>query len=343
MDTDDDLRILIVYNKPDETANGDSDYISEAAVQGEVDIVARTLKDSGYIPSVLPLSNIKNDIPAIIAAKADLVFNLCEGFNGSSEYEMHIAAILEILQIPYTGNRALTLGMARNKSLAKKIFMQEGIPTPRSMTYSEMPAEKHGLSYPLIAKPSCEDASLGITKDSLIKDFAALKKSFSRIMDKYNQPVLVEEFIDGREFNVAILEMENGPVALPPSEIDFTRMPADLPKITGYEAKWLEDDPLYQATPSVCPANLDEKTKEKLQQTALAAFKALGGKDYGRVDFRMNANGEVFVLEYNPNPDISVDAGFAKAVRASGRTYEVFLRTLINNNLKIKERDLCQE
>ena len=148
----------------------------------------------------------------------------------------------------------------------------------------------------------------------------------------------MEAFIDGREFNVSVLE--NGAVKpLPVSEIDFSAMPKDLPRILGYEAKWFEDDPLYQKTPPVCPAAIDDGTRETLQGLAGAAFRTMGCRDYARVDFRMDTKGRPFILEVNPNPDISTNAGYARALKAAGIAYADFWGWMVKNALERRTVD----
>jgi D-alanine-D-alanine ligase len=189
------------------------------------------------------------------------------------------------------------------------------------------------LRFPLIIKPNAEDASLGVYPDSVVRDEESLRRQLRRCLDNYRQPALVEAFIDGREFNVAV--MENGEArALPVSEIDFSAMPKDLPRILGYDAKWFEDHPLYQKTPPVCPAPIDEELRARIQGLAVAAFRTLGCRDYARVDFRMDAKGRPFILEVNPNPDISSNAGYARALNAGGVAYASFWGAMIENALR---------
>jgi D-alanine-D-alanine ligase len=191
------------------------------------------------------------------------------------------------------------------------------------------------LKFPLIVKPNSEDASLGIYPDSVVRDEEALRRQVRRCLANYKQPVLVEAFIDGREFNVSV--MENGAATpLPVSEIDFSAMPKDMPRVLGYEAKWFEDHPLYQKTPPVCPAPVDDDVRANLQGLAAAAFRTMGCRDYARVDFRMDAKGRPFILEVNPNPDISTNAGYARALKAAGIEYPAFWGAMVRNALERK-------
>ena len=324
----------MAYNETLESSTDDDDYLSENAVKDEAGMVYQTLLKMGHVPDLLPVKTINETVSKLQTSKPELIFNLCEGFRGNSHHEMNLAALWELMDIPFTGNSPLTLGMAQNKALAKKLFDANGIATPAYEVYTGAPS-KTSLKYPLIAKPAMEDASLGIRCNSLIKNYNGLKSSVEKLLKKYKQPVLVEEFIDGREFNVSIIGGKS-PKALPVSEIDFSGLDRKSPRITSYEAKWLTEHPLYEKTPSVCPAKLDKKLKKQIEEVALSVYSVLMAEDYGRVDLRVSDKNGIFVLEYNPNPDISPDAGFVKSLKAAGISYEGFVDFLINENLKRK-------
>jgi D-alanine-D-alanine ligase len=244
---------------------------------------------------------------------------------------MFVAGCWELLGIPYTGNTPITLGLAQDKVLTKKLLNSEHIPTPDYEVYDEYPDDTH-LSYPLIAKPSREDGSVGITQHSVIENRSELQQVVNRLLHKYQQPILVEKFIAGREFNVAVFGNRDLHT-LPVSEISFRDVGKSYHAITSYEAKWLEEHPLYHQTPSVCPADIEKELKQNLESTALRVFRILGGRDYGRVDFRMDEQNQIYVLEYNPNPDIAADAGFSKALKAAGIPYENFIEQMLEEAL----------
>lgn len=324
------LRILVAYNDPADAGASDLDYISEVAVKHEADIVYDTLLKMGHNPALMPVSCIEKCFAEIREFSPDMIFNLCEGFHGKSKHEMHIAGLWELIGIPYSGNTPITLGISQNKILAKNIFNANGIPTPEYEVFEEVP-EKTRLGYPVFAKPSSEDASLGINQNSVISDVESLRKSVSSLLAKYGEPVLVEKYIEGREFNISIMGNKK-PKVLPVSEIDFSALDDGTPKITGYEAKWLADHPFYRKTPSVCPAKISAGLRKNLETTALKVYGLLMGKDYGRIDFRVDADENIHVLEFNPNPDISPDAGFVKALIAAGMDYEDFMESIIREN-----------
>ncbi len=332
------LHILIAYNEPIRKADRELDYISEAAVKDEADIVYQVILKSGHVPIYFPVKNLDQILNKIDQVAPDLIFNLCEGFQGKTHHEMFITGLWELLEIPYTGNSPLTLGVAQDKVLSKHLFEARNIPTPRFQVYSEV-AQETVLSYPLIAKPSREDASLGIMHgDAIIHDFDSLKNRVDELLKKYQQPILVEEFIQGREFNISVLG-NNPPRVIAISEISFAELDDKTPHITSYEAKWLPDHPLYQKTPAICPAHIDSDLKQRLEAVALQVYDVLNGRDYGRIDTRVDAKGNIFVLEYNPNPDISPDAGYVKALKAAGIKYKEFIELLIDEALKRKSHD----
>lgn len=326
------LRVVIAFNAPPTTTSGnDLDYISEAAVMDEVNIVFETLHALAHTPILLPIQDLTSTFEKLQALKPDLIFNLCEGYRGNAKLEMQLTGCWELLGIPFTGNQPLTMGLAQNKVLAKKLFEVEKIPTPPYQVYTES-VQATTLAYPVIAKPACEDASLGITQRSVIHNFSELKIVVDELLDKYQEPILVEKYIPGREFNIGLLG-NAPPRVLPISEIQFYGFKADEPQITSYEAKWLPDHPLYQRTPAVCPAEIPADLKTRLEQVAWEVYSVLMGRDYGRVDTRVTADGQIYVLEYNPNPDISPEAGYVKALRAAGIDYKQFVHFLIQQAL----------
>jgi D-alanine-D-alanine ligase len=327
------MKVLLAYNEPPKSDEFDAvDLVSEQAIKEEVDAVTNALQKLNHQVECMPIEHIEKDLKKINLFKPDLIFNLVEGYQGDAGMEMGIAGLWELKGITYTGNSALTLGLAQNKAMAKKLFQAENIATPDFEVYERVP-KKTGLEFPLMVKPSREDASLGITQDSIVHDLSQLQKAVSEILKKYSQPALVEQFIDGREFNISILG--NNPIhILPISEIDFSELDPGLYAITSYEAKWMPDHPLYKKTPPRCPANINSTLKRRLEDVALAVYRILRGRDYGRVDVRMNSINEIYVLEYNPNPDISPDAGFIRSLKAAGYEYEDFVAIVLKEAAK---------
>jgi len=327
------LKILVVFNYFKPLAAPDIDSISEAAVENEALAIRQALINVGHIAELYPINDLMSAIEYIKVFQPDVIFNLCEGFRNTSTHEMNVAGLWELMEIPYTGNTPLTLGLAQNKVLTKRILHTHGLLTPEYEVYDGVP-EQCELEYPLIAKPSHEDGSLGITQDSIIHDFENLQKTVCNLLEKYDQPILVEKFIAGREFNIAVLGNDE-PQVLPPSEISFKRIKKYYP-ITSYEAKWLNDHPLYKQTPPICPAKIPVGLNQRLSDLGLRVYHLLMGRDYGRIDVRMDENENLFVLEYNPNPDISPDAGYIRSLKAAGMDYEHFADFLVHEALTRK-------
>ena len=181
-------------------------------------------------------------------------------------------------------------------------------------------AAMHALTYPLIVKPAAEDASIGIDTGAVVDDAAAMVARVRFVWDKLRQPALVEEFIDGRELNVALLATSRAALeTLPPSEVLFNDLAPGAPRIVTFDAKWVTNSVMYKATPTRCPAVIDAALADRVREVASSAARVVGLRDYGRVDLRVRDEA-VFVLEVNPNPDLSHDAGFMRAAAASGRS-----------------------
>jgi D-alanine-D-alanine ligase len=264
--------------------------------------------------------------------KPDLVFNLGDdGFRGDPTLEPHVAAIFDILDIPYTGNNYFSLALCQNKARAKEILSYQGIPTPKFQVFTNANRKLNPeLKFPLIVKPVREDGSVGIKERSVVNNEEQLREQVNHVLDVYQQEALVEEFIDGREFNLALLGNKKL-TALPIAEVDFSGMPSNMPRIVSYRAKWVKQSVAFKKTPVICPAQIDEKLTNLIQETAKKCFKAFACHGYSRIDFRYDdKNNQIYVLEVNPNPDISADAGMARAALAAGLSYKDLLLKIID-------------
>ena len=332
------MNVAVCFNRvPSKLAKGESaDRISEEGAETEARAVTKALKQLGFQAALLPVGkDIDKLIEKLRATPGQILFNLCEGFWGDSRKELHVAALFDLLGLAYSGSAPLCLGLTQDKVRTKDILVRHGLPTPKYILVKmgeQIPKTKD-LTYPLFVKPRFEDASLGITSDSLVETETALKKRIQYIHDTYHQGALVEEYIDGREINAAILG--NGPFeVLPLSEIRF--LPGLRHAIVSYDGKWLEDSPEYIGTEPVCPAQLKAKEAFLIKDVALRAYKLLECRDYARVDIRLR--GDVpYILEVNANPDISPTAGLANAARAAGITYPKLIERIVVMTLKRKE------
>jgi D-alanine-D-alanine ligase len=335
------LKVAVIYNEPRTTASEDhwlrrsdpgyhppsNKFVdaSEFGVLDQMRSIANALKDYGHHVTVFSADDDTQKLCSFLSSeKPEVIFNCCESILGQSKLEMNVAALYELFRISYTGSAPLALALALDKSLAKSIFLANGIPTPKHQLFESNASnvvDPH-LCFPLIVKPVHEDASIGIDSKAIVHDETALAKRVKFIQKEFDQSALAEEYIDGRELNVAVLAASDGKfITLPISEITFDKMPGGLPHIVSYEAKWVEESPLYQTTVPECPAKIPEEIAIEARSIALRAANAIGLRDYGRVDMRLDANGNLFVLEANPNPDISEDAGFMRAAGVSGRTF----------------------
>ncbi|GAB4243832.1 MAG: ATP-grasp domain-containing protein [Deltaproteobacteria bacterium] len=277
-------------------------------------------------------------IAAFRSWEADAVFNLSECPNLSPEKELHACALLELLRMPYTGNGPLALGIANNKALSKQLMIANGIPTPRFRLFRSDPREEPGLPYPLVVKPANEDGSAGITEDSVVTDLSGLRRQVKWLRDGFRQDAIAEEFVGGREFNVAVLG--NGTEAdphrtLPPAELVY-RNPRW--RLCTYESKWDSTHPSYAEIAPSCPAEIPPELAARLSEITLACARIFRLAGYARVDLRMNAEGGLFVLEVNPNPDISPDAGMARAARAAGLPYPELISEILRLGLALGAR-----
>lgn len=326
----------IAYNLYVPVARDLNERQSEETVEEMAQQAYEAVLAADYPAVLIPLKeSFMGFLRRIQEVKPQVIINMCEGFCGRPALESNVAGGYELLGIPFTGNPARTLCLCQDKFQTKAILAAHGLPTAKArlMTAADQPV---GLKFPLIVKPNAEDASTGVYPNSVVRDAKSLRERVQKILDTYEEPALVEEYIEGREFNVAVMEAETVR-ALPVSEIDFSALPPGQPKIVSYEAKWFEDHELYLKTPPVCPAPIAETVRARLQESAAAAFKVLGCQDYARVDFRMNKDGDIFILEVNPNPDISLNAGYVRALTAAGLDYPTFWGRMIENALRRSE------
>ena len=267
------------------------------------------------------------------ADRPDLVINLAESFAGKSALESNIAALLNLLDLRYTGSSPAGLLVAGDKTLSKKVLVFHGIKTPQFATvYRGMVDWAGDVSFPLIVKPPQEDASLGITNKSLVRDVKELLEKIAELQTEYQQPALAEQFVEGREFYVGVLGNVNAR-ALPVIELDFSKFPADRPRIASWAAKWGDEGDAkgaeYEGTESVFPENLPDELRDRMQKVALEAFHALRLRDYARIDMRVTDAGEVYVIEVNPNCYLESKSEFARAAERDGLTYDALIAHIV--------------
>jgi D-alanine-D-alanine ligase len=282
---------------------------------------------------------IGSDVVPVIrdlrAAAPQLVFNLTESFNGISSLDSNVAALLNLLGLRYTGSSPSGLMLAGDKNLAKKVLSFHGIPTPRFASVFRGALDAGAdLGFPVIVKPPQEDASIGINASSVVHDLKGLLERIDALQSEFGTPVLVEEFVEGREFYVGVLGNAE-PEALPVMEMDFSGLPAGVPRVATWDAKWGPDgtgsgpsalaSAEFRGTESVFPSDLGDALIERLQELAIEAFRALRLRDFARVDFRVTSDERIHVIEVNPNCYLERGAEFARAAERAGIAYEALI------------------
>jgi D-alanine-D-alanine ligase len=288
------------------------------------------LEKLGHDPTYLILDGHKASLLALAKYHCDLIFNLTESFAGIDTNDKNIAAFLDLLQMPYTGCGSEALYLAQDKALAKKLFEFHSIKTPDFATsFRGRLDHAHDIKFPLIVKPTSEDGSIGIDVGSVVENVKELMERIHYIHEEFDSPVLIEEYIEGREIYGAILGNET-PEALPLIELDLSKLPKGQPRIACQDVKFMKDTEAYKVTKSAPAEDIDEETVQKLQQTALAAYRALKMRDYARIDMRLTPKGEVYVIEANPNPWLWSSAEFAMAAKASGRSYTEMVGAIVD-------------
>jgi D-alanine-D-alanine ligase len=322
---------VVLYNAVaiSEKEGSEEKLYASNVIRSEVTAIEESLREGGFNPRVLSVEYFSKDLVTTLSRiSPKFVFNLCEEINGKCELEMCVAGLLELMGIPFTGSGSFTLGLALNKFHVKQILRSAGIPTARAfLGYRRGKVTiPRGMRFPMIVKPAHEDASLGINGDSVCDTLERLEQQIRYIHEIYGQEALVEEFLDGREFNVSVIGEEN-PEVLAVQEIDFAGLPEGEPKIVSYRAKWDEESDLYNGTVPVCPAKIPKRLENRIRDIAIRSHRCVGCRDYSRVDMRTDARGNIYVLEVNPNCDISPNAGFARAAGVAGYSYsEIILK-----------------
>ncbi len=294
-------------------------------IQSVLDVVAevsQALTKAGHTVTKVPVLPDLEWLDAI--RKADVVFNLCEGVGGASYMEYKVASAIELAGVPYTGGSAWMMTVCHRKPLLNALLESAGLPIPRWCLpdHSPIPTD---FPLPAIVKPAEEDASVGIEQASVVTTREELEARVTVMRQAYGE-LMIQQYVRGREIATAVV----GEHTLPLSEIDFGQMPDDTWHIVSFDAKWTEASPEFAGTQPVCPAEVEPELAQRILQTAHAAWRAVGGSGYGRVDMRVDGDGVPWVLEVNPSPDISTDAGLANMAWAYGWSYEELVSRVVD-------------
>lgn len=326
--------VLLLHN----TFGNENDplYLSRSGVMDQVSAVAESLDSIGAKYEIAAVENIKHLTEMLCGYKQTLIFNLAEEFLCSIEQACYVPAICRAFGKSCTGNDTSALLLGQNKVNAKNIFLGAGLDCPTGTVINpNQLIDIEGLEPDTyFIKPAFCDASEGITEESVVvlpKEIGRATKLIRKLHERFNQPVIVEQYIPNRELNVSVIQDGNKVRVAAIAEIDFSAFAPEQSKIVDYSAKWEEGSFGYENTPRKIPADLTEAQYEQVEQMALAAWRALGCRDYTRVDFRLDNDNNPYLLEINPNPDISLVGGFAAALEYASIPYKRFVEIMLNN------------
>jgi D-alanine-D-alanine ligase len=317
------LKITLLYDGSHE----DWDAKDVASVMDSAREVQACLRDRDHEVLLVPVRH--QDFGWLTKARrAEVVFNLCEGIGGVSKYEDFVVSTLELSGVPYTGCRPWPVALCHRKHVANTVLQRNGIPIPR-FALAQGNKIPQDLTLPVIVKPAAEDASVGIDASSVCTSKKALKKRLAEMSEQWEE-VLVQEYVAGREFNVGFV----GKQVLPIAELCFDGMPDGSWPILTYAAKWDTGSPEDLGSVPLCPADLPADIAKRVISVARTAWENLcNGEGYGRVDLRVDSDGQPFVLEVNPNPDLSDSAGLSRMAKAFGWEYDELIARIVDEAL----------
>jgi D-alanine-D-alanine ligase len=328
--------ITVLYNEVESLPTSDQKAIlTEEGAKDDAEKICGSLIKKGYCCDILEVT--KDNFESIKDCQCDIFFNLCDGIGNIPHTEGQIPELLDKYKRKYTGSNKTAILLTTNKAKTKEIFTNSGIPTAKYVIYNSIPDHlSNFLQYPVIAKPIAQDCSVGLTSASVINSDDELKVEIDTILSNYHEDALVEEYINGREFNVTMLGNGAGLKVFPVSEIIFGDSYNDSkkPKIIDFDAKWVEDSVNYLETNGKCPADIDEELRKTIVNLSALSFSATGVFDYARVDIRLGKNNTPYFLEVNANPDLYPGMGAAKAAKAGGLSYEDFIEAILISAIK---------
>lgn len=329
------LHVGIACNLYDENSQD-----QESLVENDLTVIGKeieaALKSRGYKISFFDFNDLPKVFNELKNSDVDLVFNVCERINNSSLLEPHVASIFDVLQIPYTGSNPFTLGLCIDKIRVKKLLNYHKIPTPEwDYIYSLDDDIREDLRYPLIVKPANTDNSIGITNDSVVRDEKELRVQLEKVIKEIGRPALIEEYIDGDEYDVPVIGRDDDDLrVLPLTRSIFDALPGDKWHIYPFEAKYTEDSIYNKIIKQRPPRNISKKLETLLGEIALDTYRILDCHDYGRVEIRVDKNNNPYVLELNPNPSLNSDGVFSASAEVIGLDYADFLEEIIRLAIK---------
>jgi D-alanine-D-alanine ligase len=332
------MKIAFTYNlKPKKTIRGssESELYADFDTPETIKAIKKAIKNNGYDVIMIEANELAYNKLRKNKDNIDLVFNFAEAVTDTADREAHIPMFCEILRIPYTGPGPLSAALILNKARAKQIWHHYGIPTPKFQWFfsSEEKIDPE-LSFPMIVKTNEEGSSAGVRDKSLVNNEEELRNSVGELLTRFGSAVLVEKFLSGREFTVGVLGNHGHLETLPIVEANFEALPSGVNHIDSFEAKWIWDNPSNPIDAIFCPANINKETKNKINLLAKRAFEAIGCRDWGRVDIRMDEKGKLYVLEINCPvgllPDPKENSKLPRAAREAGLSFDQLIGKIIN-------------
>lgn len=322
------MKITVVYNQVAELSFGQpEDILADGDTVKTAKEIATALLSLGYKIDLFAID--EQSAGRLTTYETDLFFNTAFGIGSVPKSEADVAELLGKTGKPYTGSNAKAIVLTTDKVATKKILSAAGLPTPKWQVFDNSEEFDPGINFPVIIKPGNEDCSLGISPSSVVESASALQKQVKKLQKVYREPVLVEEYIAGRELNVTVLGNGKRAEVLPISEIVFGPSFKNKYKIVDFTAKWKEETEEYRETVGACPAKLPKSTEESVKRISLAAYQLTGCNDYARVDIRLSSDGMPYVLEVNANPGVGPEDGVVRSAKAAGYNYPQFLEAII--------------
>lgn len=328
------LHVAVVFNAYQEaqTSEAPEDRGSMSDLKQQIRNTARALRRLGHTVTILPLADdLFRFQRKLRSLNPDVVFNLYDDVVHGALYDMRLAALVRMMGYPMTGCPALALGLTRYKFMSSSLLIGAGVPIPPSthVLESASAVDQTKWQFPIIVQPCQEHAGIGLDRHSVVSSKKALKEKVREILVNYKQPALAQRFLPGREFNVSVVG-GNRLRTFPLAEVNYTQLPAEIPPIMSYAAKWVETSVEYQKTSVICPAEVEPELAERIRQVALAAFRAVGGRGYGRVDIRLDETNLPCVLEVNCNPCLDEGMSLARSAEKAGIPFPRLLQLILH-------------